>query len=706
MRIVITILALMLQLAATAQLLDQVTDREKRADDYFQDFAYDKAKPLYRQVYRKDTTRQDLALKIAECARHTFHYKDAEKWYLRGLKGNENADPIYFLHYAQSLTNNEKYEEAKTWFHKYAEEASHDSRSGKKIATLENIHFHFQDSQAVSFQPIRINTTEADWSPAYFGDKLVFISSRKDTEKFKNVLNWQVEDYNDLYLTHENEDGSMSDPVPFHADINSTFHEGPLVFLGEDEFIFTQNESDGADGGGHLALYHAKFDPKDFSFTFVEKLDLAPDQYSVAHPAISPDHKTLYFASNRPGGYGAADIYKALWDGTTWSNPVNMGPEINSEGSESFPFVMNEDELVFSSDGHGGLGGRDLFVVDLSHEHLEVVNLGYPYNSSKDDFGYISDATGSAGFFTSNRKNGGLDDDIYRFRVIWVAVEFLVADADTAEPISDALVGVRKNDTLVESRYTSRNGVLTMPAIPGEAYEFTISKPGYETHTYHLETSGADAGTVKELDILLERAVQVAAGPPTDTTDFAAFKKYYNRERLILTVDNQVYEYRELGDYKYLVAGEEKILLDKAVGDPSLSLKDRAMEVLTKSGYEVGESFEIKNVYFELDETDFMTRYKSELDAAVGVLKVSPRTKVEIKTFSDSRGSIAFNNELTFKRAQQVARYFMEQGISGSRFFINGYGEQGILNRCVDGVKCAEVEHAINRRAEFNVIIQ
>ena len=690
--------------AQNIKLLDNLRNKEVRAKGLYDEFRYQEAARFYSQVYTGDTTRKDIALLVGDCYRLTYDYIDAEVWYSTGLKGHEPKDATYYLHYAQSLSNNEKYQEAKVWFQKYAAFEADHVRTNKHIESLNQLHFHFKDSTAVELKPWSVNTTFAEWAPAYYGNKIVFISNRGDTKKFKNVLNWNLDSYNDLFVTQESEDGSMQEPVPFHSVTNSSLHEGPLVFYDDDKIIFTQNESNGKKGGGHLSLFTAKLNAE-MEFQSIKKLDLVEGDYSVAHPAITPDYKNLYFASNMPGGYGNSDLYKAIWDGEKWGKPVNLGPEINTTGNESFPFAMNQDELVFTSDGHGGLGGRDLFRVDFSQDHIVLDNLGYPFNSSKDDFGYISNETGSVGYITSNRKNGKTDDDIYRFSIRWVAIEFLVVDDKNGNPLNEAEIKIYRNGDLLDVRFTNKNGILDFASIPSESYLFEISKNGFEKHTYHLHTDHGDAGTLKEIYAILD-SVQKGTTVKVDSADFASYSKYYNKERLILRVDDEIYEYREIGEYKFLVSGDDKILLGKVATDETMTMKERAYDLVKAAGMEIHEDFEINNVYFDLNEKDFLTKHKAELDVVADVLNASPRVKVEINTFSDSRGSSVYNTELTLKRAQTVARYFMSKGVQGSRFLINGYGELGILNGCDDTKECTEIQHAINRRVEFNVILK
>jgi outer membrane protein OmpA-like peptidoglycan-associated protein len=691
-------------LAQNIKLVDKLRSKEKSANALFEEYLYQEAALQYQQIYKGDTTRKDMALLAGDCYRLSNDYLDAEDWYAIGLSGHEPEDPVYLLHYAQSLSSNEKYDLAKEWFHKYAAIEADDIRVLKHIKSLNQLHFYFQDSQAVDMKQWSINTTFAEWAPAYYDNQIVYISNRADNKKLKNVLDWDVDSYNDIFITQENEDGSMKEPIAFHAGMNSDYHEGPLVFYDKNKIIFTQNGSDGEKGGGHLVLYTALLDDNK-EFLSMHQLNLADSNHSVAHPAITPDNQTLYFSSNMPGGYGNSDLYKSTWQGDKWGQPVNLGPEINTSGNESFPFAMNQDELVFSSNGHGGLGGRDLFRVDFSLEHVILENLGYPYNSSKDDFGYISNEVGSEGYLTSNRRNGGADDDIYRFRLLWVAVEFLVVDDHDGKPLNEAEVKIYRNDELMDVRFTNKNGILDFASIPSENYLFEITKNGYEKHTYHLHTDPSDAGTLKEIDAILNR-VEIVSTVKVDSTDFSSYSKFYNKERLILRLEDKIYEYREIGDYKYLVAGDEKILLGKVATDESMTMKERAHDLIKAAGMELQEDFEINNVYFDLNVEDFFFKYRAELDVVAEVLKASQRVKVEINAFSDSRGSYEYNNELTFKRAQTVARYFMSKGVQGSRFFINGYGEQGILNGCDGSKECTEIQHAINRRVEFNIILK
>tara|TARA_R110002096_G_scaffold251878_1_gene444808 strand:- start:626 stop:1486 length:861 start_codon:yes stop_codon:yes gene_type:complete len=286
-----------------------------------------------------------------------------------------------------------------------------------------------------------------------------------------------------------------------------------------------------------------------------------------------------------------------------------------------------------------------------------------------------------------------------------VAIEFLVVDDKNGNPLNEAEIKIYRNGDLLDVRFTNKNGILDFASIPSESYLFEISKNGFEKHTYHLHTDHGDAGTLKEIYAILD-SVQKGTTVKVDSADFASYSKYYNKERLILRVDDEIYEYREIGEYKFLVSGDDKILLGKVATDETMTMKERAYDLVKAAGMEIHEDFEINNVYFDLNEKDFLTKHKAELDVVADVLNASPRVKVEINTFSDSRGSSVYNTELTLKRAQTVARYFMSKGVQGSRFLINGYGELGILNGCDDTKECTEIQHAINRRVEFNVILK
>lgn len=688
------------------KILKAFKSNEQKAQFYYDILDFERAAIFYERIYLDNPTRTDYAIITAECYRQLNNYQEAEKWYNLGIIDGTHDVPLYLLHYAQTLTANGKYEEATLWFEKYNKLVPTDLRAIKRLATLQNLHFHFKDSAAIEMEYLNINTDFDEFAPAFYHGGIAFLSNRATTQKFKNVMNWGDENNFDLFYSQEREDGLMESPVKFHHSVNSSLHEGPLEFIegeGEDRIIFTQSDLKSRNET-HLALYEAKVDVSNHEFSNIVPLNINDPSFSNAHPTISPNGQTLIFSSNRPGGYGATDLYITHRKDKQWSTPENLGSIINSEGSEYFPFLMNDEELVFASNGHGGIGGMDLFIVDLTKTPYELENMGYPYNSNKDDYAFISNATGTQGFFSSNRKSG-LDDDMYRFRVIWTAYELTVTEQNTLNPLSDVEVKLVRRNNDLETVYTNKEGYVDLLAVPGEQLIIELSKEGYIENSMVILPSTSSIGSITpvRMELEKEKAIDSEHLKENEVIEYN-WKKYFRQEKLVVQVDGKIYEYRELGNQMFLVSGDEKIKLEGAV-DANLDIKKRAEMAILASNLVIEKTFDITTVYFDHDVHEVKGAEQEVLNDIAALLKANPHVKVEVQGYTDSRGSMSYNDILSFNRAQQVSRYLMENGVEGAQLIINNYGEQGLVNDCDDDKECTDLQHEVNRRVEFKIFI-
>lgn len=262
-----------------------------------------------------------------------------------------------------------------------------------------------------------INSDDLDFSPTYYGEGIVYVSSRHDRGGVDESID---ENYFDLYYAPVNSEGIPLKPKPFSLTINSVLHEGPVTFnpLNNEVFFTRNNIKNGnikTDDDGVIGL-------KIFSSTKVKdvwmnikELPFNSDDYSCMHPALSPDGLDLYFASDMPGGYGGMDLYVVRRQGFDWSQPVNLGPKVNTAKDEAFPFMHESGILFFTSEGHVGYGQLDMFMLDRNDVFAQVKNLGQPFNSAADDLGLIVNKKGTSGFFTTSRDMGKGKDDIYYF---------------------------------------------------------------------------------------------------------------------------------------------------------------------------------------------------------------------------------------------------------------------------------------------------
>lgn len=263
-----------------------------------------------------------------------------------------------------------------------------------------------------------INSERFDFSPSFYKNGIVFVSSRKKWGDVDKSIN---ETFFDLYYSDLDGSNLPTDPTNFSRTINSDLHEGPCSFnLNGDVMFFTRNNYiDGVqatDASGKVGTKIYRATKGEYDWENIEELPFNSNEYSCQHPSLSKDGKRLYFSSNMPGGKGGYDLYFVEWTRNGWSDPVNLGPEVNSKFNEAFPFTHDSGFLFYASDNKKSLGGLDMFMIDLNETgKWKSVALGTPFNSTEDDFGLLVSEAGDFGFFTSNRNSSMGKDDIYRF---------------------------------------------------------------------------------------------------------------------------------------------------------------------------------------------------------------------------------------------------------------------------------------------------
>ena len=322
--------------------------KQRRAELHFQFFAYKSSVDLYHQIVEKKGQNDTLSLKIAECYRKLNMQDSAASWYSK-ITDQSVMDPIHHLYYAQALQYVGNYPEAKSEYQTYENLAMGDSRAPLNIAAMDNRDDYYIDSALYHVAEVPTNSPEADFAPSYFMDGFVFSSARERRALIQKKFKWNQKPYLDLYYS-EVRDGSFADPVGLSNKVNSKFHEGPVTtYDGGKKMIFTRNNflqgtGKSEDGIIKLKLYSAEIS-EERGWNNIEELPFNSDEYSVGHPTITSDGKTLYFVSDMPGGFGGTDIWVSKYD-TAWSQPVNLGEHINSEGDEMFPFI-HEDNLLY-----------------------------------------------------------------------------------------------------------------------------------------------------------------------------------------------------------------------------------------------------------------------------------------------------------------------------------------------------------------------
>ncbi|MDP2160014.1 MAG: flagellar motor protein MotB, partial [Flavobacterium sp.] len=404
-------------------LYAQQKGRVNRAEKNYDKYAYINAINTYERIVEKGYTSPDILKKLGNSYYFNAELEQAEKWYGQLFAMTEEVEPEYFFRYAQSLKAVGNYTKADEMMAKFNKASAEDKRGNLAKEQKNYLEVIKSNSGRYNIENAGINSEYSDYGPAFFNNKVVFTSAR-DTGNFaKRKHTWTDQYFTRLYAADLSEDGSLSAPEKYSKELRSKFHESTPVFTKDSSTVyFTRNNfNDGKKGLDAnkvtlLKIYKATF--KDGKWSNVTALPFNSDSYQTAHPALSPDEKTLYFASDMPGTLGLSDIFKvAINDDGTFGEPVNLGPTINTEGRETFPFVSAKNELYFASDGHPGLGGLDIFAARIEEDNSikYVLNVGEPANTPKDDFAYIINSETKRGFLSSNRPGGVGSDDIYKF---------------------------------------------------------------------------------------------------------------------------------------------------------------------------------------------------------------------------------------------------------------------------------------------------
>jgi outer membrane protein OmpA-like peptidoglycan-associated protein len=397
--------------------------KEKEADKIYDNLGYKTSVALMESNIQKDPSKIDAAHieKIANSYRLIHDTENAEKWYAELVPISD--EPIHLLYYAQALQSNGKYEKAREYFLRYNKQVGASDNRGEVLADAIDRMNEFKVTEIKIQNEQAINSENLDFSPAYYRKGIIFVSSRKPDNPHhqKNDL-WTDDNFMTLFYAHKNTDGSLGNVEEFSDQIDSKYHEGSITFsTNGQQLFFTRSNYDhgkkrkSKDGVIRLSIYSSVKKSGEWSSPTV--LPFSTDEYDETHPSLSSDHTRLFFSSNRAGGYGGMDLYIAEYKLGQWSEPVNLGPSINTPGNELFPFIHDDGTLYFSSNGLGGIGGLDIFSTVLKDDKNwdTPYNIGLPFNSPKDDFGFILNVLSTEGYFSSARNGGVGLDDIYSF---------------------------------------------------------------------------------------------------------------------------------------------------------------------------------------------------------------------------------------------------------------------------------------------------
>ena len=431
----------------------------------------------------------------------------------------QEVDPEYYFRYAQTLKATGQYAKADEMLLKFSQKSGNDSRA-KLFAQNRNYLDEIKaNSGRYKIQDAGINTKYSEYGGAFYGNKLVFTSARDTGFLFQRKHKWSNQYFTKIYSSEMTSDSTLGTPKMFAKNIKIPFHEASPVFTKDGQTMyFTQNNYLKGKKGKNsekvtlLKIYKAKLIDKEWSN--VEELPFDSNNYSVAHPALSPDEKTLYFASDMPGTLGQSDIFKCKIDEDgSFGIPENLGTKINTEGRETFPFVSENNELYFASDGHPGLGGLDIFYSKIENGVFsKVKNIGETANSPNDDFGFVINTKTKRGFLTSNREGGKGSDDIYQFletRQLNCEQKLsgVVTDLETGAIIINAKISLFNNSFKVLKTSTSdKNGYFYFDVDCDTNYYIRAEQTDYNTIEKRIEIPNNSGKT--EVSIQLDKNIK------------------------------------------------------------------------------------------------------------------------------------------------------------------------------------------------------
>ncbi len=687
--------------------------------------SYEKASPKTTEIYRQ----------LGESYYMLGSYDKAENYFAKVVSASDVKPQDYFR-YAYFLRINQKYSESEKWFAKYSETEKNDSRLKEFESNKSTFDKLLKDENRYEISNLNINSAQQDFGTAYFNNHIVFASSREGVKSIVRRWNGNQLPYLNIYEAKANESGQLNEPMYFKAKVNKKFNEGPAAFSEDGkQIVWTKNnyKEKAKDGTSNLELYSAEMVNGEWKNE--KSLPFNNKEYSVGQPSLSPDGNTLYFASNMPGGFGGTDIYKSEKQNGTWSKPENLGNSINTEGNEMFPFYHPSGLLFFSSDGHMGLGGLDIFIAQIKPNGFgKIKNLGMPMNTNNDDFAFTLNKEMKSGYFSSNRSGGKGSDDIYYYNLLkpfafGKTIKGIVKDK-SGNAVQDAMVKLMDDSGNEISKVISdENGSFSFSVDADKNFSLLGKKETYFDGTAKVSSTTEEDIVTANIEIEKDPGLSLyflitekISKTPIEGVKIKLLNNITGKDEIINTPSTgdfrKTLSQNKINDrVSFNIYMEKEGYLSKTVTFNKLLDKEGVYNVhkemdLTLDKIAVGQDLakiiDIKPIYFDLGKSPIRKDAGGELEKIVKLMNENPNMVVELGSHTDCRGTIAANEKLSTKRAEASAEYIKKKISNPSRISGKGYGESKLKNGCAceGAVKstCTEAEHQENRRTEFIII--
>ncbi len=711
MKTTLPILFILIGLTANAQL------KQKLADTHFSNFEYSKCVEMYDELAKKCTSGKKECLpenvRKAGVSHYNLFEMDKAIAHFKWLEKNNQLTESDRIFYIKALRFSEKYAESEVLIATSLANFPKNQYFEKMNKSTNNLSSIFADSGYFTIRALDINSGQGDFGAAYFNNSLVYASKSKNAGFLNPTYGWDGDYYLNILQAEFESDSTLNSPKLLKHNFISRAHDGPVSFNDDGtEMVITKNMLGKKNGRDVivLALYFSKL--VDGEWTDLAPFEHNDPNYNVGHAVFAENGQKIYFASDHPEGFGGSDIFVSHRIGDHWTKPENLGGTINTDQDELFPFVHN-NLLYFASDGHFGLGGLDVFEVRLPDGKPR--NVGYPVNSSSDDFAYITDSKCNKGYFSSNRSKA--IDHIYSFVKDEVLIDIIVQAFEKYEQnevIPSHPIILKNEVTGIEEEYFSdKNGKLHLQVRQNEKYTFSTSKDEFKLQNpaeLYVQKATKDTTYNVEL-ILLPTKITIALRVIAKDT-----KKPINQGKTIVTsfdsgVDTTLIT-NEHGlvtltvdrNKRYNAYASKKGYIDAEKPFNTSNEDGKIIELeLELTPIKKGEKFKLENIFYDLNKSTLREESMASLDKLADFI-VKNDLRIELSAHTDSRGSSTYNQKLSQARAQSCVDYLIQKGVLLKNIRAKGYGESQLVNGCKDGITCDEEQHQENRRTEVKIL--
>lgn len=725
----------------------------KKADKLYQQQGYMASATKYQMKQSADEMKPEVMLRIANSYRLNGDAELAEYWYSKCINKSTNIEDK--LHYAEVLQSTGKCEDAIRWFDEYQRVSNSDREFISDCDELSTFKKH-ENTKVENLKAL--NTEHLDYSAISHDGGVLFTSTRGVQKISKMTDNWTKGNFSDVFYAKMNDEGEVEDVAPIAGVVNKKYHDGVTTVSKSGTLMFfsrNNKKKRKKNKSINLRIYSSTF--VDGMWTDDTDIGINGDDFATCHPSLSADGKLLYFASDRPGGFGGMDIYVVENRNGKWTKPQNLGPTINSAGNDIFPFVNEEGVLFFSSNGHKGLGGLDIFYAEKSNTFDEGTwdnrrNLGTPFNTKKDDFGFYANPEMTEGFLTSNRFGGKGGDDIYTWEneddkplslTEAKPSSLIVMNEEADAPLENARVKIEDAESgeIISEGRTNDRGLLRTTVEEGKVYKVTIEKEGFMPIEKEISSVEMLEGISYTFNVEEAKCVELFGWVVNEkynkvipNTSVTLINKCNGEKTVVTTQADGSFDFcLENGCDFEVVATKDNFMSTETrvstVEPVEGNMKEIKIEMLPaeesgvasansgtttstaevkkhflgdeKATFEVGQVLTLKNIYYDFNKYNIRPDAQVELDYIVTMMKEFSNMEITLTSHTDSRGENKYNKRLSEKRAVSARQYIISKGIAPERIVASGYGETNLKNDCKDGVDCSDNEHQINRRTEI-----